>query len=98
MGLSPEFGAGDDNICTDLGFSFQHNIQLLEDGTLIFFDNGNISKVVLGDQNPTTRIRRIRVIDDSFCETVWEYEFPANLFGGWGVFSYLKMGLFDIHW
>tara|TARA_S200000501_G_scaffold127427_2_gene120381 strand:- start:6324 stop:8672 length:2349 start_codon:yes stop_codon:yes gene_type:complete len=82
MGLSPEFGAGDNNICTDLGFSFQHNIQLLEDGTLIFFDNGNISQVVLGDQNPTTRIRRIRVIDDSFCETVWEYEFPANLFGG----------------
>ena len=82
MGLPSEFGAGDNNICTDLGFSFQHNIQLLDDGTLLFFDNGNISQHVLGDEFPTSRVRNIRVIDNAYCETIWEYELPSNLFGG----------------
>ena len=81
MGLPAEYNTGDNNICTDLRFSFQHNIQLLDDGSLLFFDNGNLSEMLLGDSNPTTRIRRIRVIDNSYCETIWEYELPPNLFG-----------------
>tara|TARA_B110000263_G_scaffold160695_1_gene139670 strand:- start:858 stop:1649 length:792 start_codon:yes stop_codon:yes gene_type:complete len=36
----------------------------------------------MGDEFPTSRIRRIRVIDDTYCQTVWEYELPPNLFGG----------------
>ena len=81
IGMPAEYGTGDDNICTDLGNSFQHNIQMLEDGSLLFFDNGNLSQMLMGDQNPTSRIRRIRVIDNSYCETEWEYELPPNLFG-----------------
>jgi len=81
MGLPAEYNTGENNICTDLGFSFQHNIQLLDDGSLLFFDNGNLSEMVLGDSNQTTRIRRIRVIDNSYCETIWEYELPPNLYG-----------------
>ena len=81
MGLPAEYNTGENNICTELGFSFQHNIQLLDDGSLLFFDNGNLSEMLLGDSNPTTRIRRIRVIDNSYCETIWEYELPPNLFG-----------------
>ena len=81
MGLPAEYNTGENNICTELGFSFQHNIQLLEDGTLLFFDNGNLSQLLLEDEYPTTRIRRVRVIDDAFCETVWEYELPPDLFG-----------------
>ena len=82
MGLPAEYMAsGDEHICTDLLFSFQHNIQLLDDGSLLFFDNGNLSEMLLGDSNPTTRIRRIRVIDNSYCETIWEYELPPNLYG-----------------
>jgi len=81
MGLPAEYNTGDNNICTDLRFSFQHNIQLLDDGSLLFFDNGNLSEMLLGDSNPTTRIRRIRVIDNSYCETIWEYELPPNLYG-----------------
>ena len=77
MGMPDGFGTGSDNICTDLGFSFQHNIQLLDDGSLLFFDNGNISMILNEDDNfPTTRIRRLRVIDNSYCETVWEYVIP----------------------
>jgi len=81
MGMPDGYGTGSDNICTDLGFSYQHNIQLLDDGSLLFFDNGNLSQILLGDSNPTSRIRRIRVIDNSYCETIWEYELPPNLFG-----------------
>ena len=81
MGLPAEYNTGDNNICTDLRFSFQHNIQLVDDGDLLFFDNGNLSEMLLGDSNPTTRIRRIRVIDNSYCETIWEYELPPNLYG-----------------
>ena len=81
MGLPEEYGTGADNICTDLRFSFQHHIQLMDDGTLLFFDNGNISDVVAGDETPITRLRRIRVIDNSYCETVWQYELPADLHG-----------------
>ena len=81
MGLPAEYNTGENNICTELGFSFQHNIQLLEDGTLLFFDNGNLSQVFLEDEYPTTRIRRVRVIDNSYCETEWEYELPPNLYG-----------------
>ena len=81
MGLPAEYNTGENNICTELGFSFQHNIQLVDDGDLLFFDNGNLSEMLLGDSNPTTRIRRIRVIDNSYCETIWEYELPPNLYG-----------------
>ena len=83
MGLppGPYYNTGNDNICSDLLFSWQHHIQLLENGDLLFFDNGNLSEMLLGDDNPTTRLRRVRVIEDSYCETIWEYEFPPNLFG-----------------
>jgi len=81
MGLPPEYNTGDENLCTDLLFSFQHHIQMLDDGDLLFFDNGNLSHMLLGDPNPISRIRRIRVIDDSYCETVWQYELPQNLYG-----------------
>ena len=99
MGMPDGFGTGSDNICTDLGFSFQHNIQLLDDGSLLFFDNGNISTILNEDDNfPTTRIRRVRVIDNSYCETVWEYVLPANLFGaGMGSVQLLDNGNYLIY-
>ena len=81
MGMSSEYNTGENNICSELGFSFQHNIQLLDDGSLLFLDNGNLSEMLMGDSSPTSRIRRIRVIDNSYCETIWEYELPPNLFG-----------------
>ncbi|MFL2983358.1 MAG: aryl-sulfate sulfotransferase [Candidatus Neomarinimicrobiota bacterium] len=80
MGLPAGYNTGDENICTDLLFSWQHNIQMLENGDLLFFDNGNLGQILFGDQNPTSRIRRIRVIDDSYCETIWQYNFPHNLY------------------
>ena len=93
IGMPEQYNTGSDNICTDLGNSFQHNIQLLDDGTLLFFDNGNLSPMLMGDSNPTSRIRRIRVINDSSCETVWQYDLPQNLFGlGMGSVQLLDNG------
>ena len=98
MGMPSGYGTGDDNICTDLGFSYQHNIQLMDDGSLMFFDNGNVSQLLLGDDNPTSRVRRIRVIDDSYCTTEWEYELPPNLFGaGMGSVQLLENGNYFIN-
>ena len=98
MGLPAEYGTGEDNICTDLRFSFQHHIQLMDDGTLLFFDNGNISDVVAGDDDPITRIRRVRVIDDSSCETIWQYDLPPNLHGlGMGSVQLLDNGNYFIY-
>ena len=71
---------------------------MLDDGTLLFFDNGNISPVVNEDEYPTTRIRRIRVIDDSYCETVWQYDLPELMFGaGMGSVQLLNNGNYSIY-
>ena len=70
----------DSSICSDLGFTWQHYAKLLVDGSLLFLDNGNFSVTHMGDDNPTTRVRKIRVIDDSYCETEWEYALSENLF------------------
>ena len=97
MGLPDEYNTGEDNICEDLMFSFQHHIQMLDDGTLLFFDNGNLS-YMFGDEYPTTRIRRIRVIDNSYCETVWQYDLPPNLHGlGMGSVQLLENGNYSIY-
>tara|TARA_B100000945_G_C20406581_1_gene610376 strand:- start:243 stop:2195 length:1953 start_codon:yes stop_codon:yes gene_type:complete len=93
IGMPEQYNTGSENICTDLGNSFQHNIQLLDDGSLLFFDNGNLSEMLMGDSNPTSRLRRIRVFDNSYCETEWEYTLPPNLFGvGMGSVQLLENG------
>ncbi len=99
MGLPAEYmNSGDEHICTDLLFSFQHNVQLLEGGDLIFFDNGNLSDMLLNDSAPTSRIRRVRVVDNSYCETVWQYDLPLGLQGiGMGSVQLLENGNYSIY-
>ena len=98
IGMPAEYGTGNNNICTDLGNSFQHHIQLMDDGSLLFFDNGNLSQMLLDDPYPTTRVRRIRVVDNSYCITEWEYELPPNLFGlGMGSVQLLDNGNYLIY-
>jgi len=70
----------------------------MDDGTLLFFDNGNISDIITDDETPITRIRRVRVIDNSQCETVWQYDLPANLHGvGMGSVQLLDNGNYSIY-
>ena len=82
IGLSEEFDTGSEhNICNDLRFSWQHHVQLIEDGDLLFFDNGNLSRELLGDEYRTSRIRKIKVNDDLSCDISWQYDLPENLYG-----------------
>jgi len=98
MGLPEEYNTGNNNICTDLLFSFQHHIQLLDDGDLLFFDNGNLSDLLFDEQYRTTRIRRIKVLNDNSCEIVWQYELPPYLFGeGMGSVQLLENGNYMIY-
>ena len=98
IGLPEEYGFGGNNICTDLLFSWQHHVQLLENGDLLFFDNGNLSETLLGDDYPTSRARRIKVNEDLTCDTIWEYELPENLFGpGTGSVQLLDNGNYSIY-
>ena len=82
IGLSEEFDTGSEhNICNDLRFSWQHHVQLMEDGDLLFFDNGNLSRELLGDEYRTSRIRKIKVNDNLTCDISWQYDLPENLYG-----------------
>ena len=82
IGLSDEYETGSsNNICNDLRFSWQHHVQLLDDGDLLFFDNGNLSDDLLDDEYRTTRIRKIQVNNDLTCSTSWQFDLPQNLYG-----------------
>tara|TARA_Y100000996_G_C22556517_1_gene655716 strand:- start:536 stop:2863 length:2328 start_codon:yes stop_codon:yes gene_type:complete len=78
MGLPSQFMySGNQHICTDLEFSFQHHIQMLDNGNLLFFDNGNLD-YIFGNQM-TSRAIEVEVIDNSYCNIVWQYELPPEL-------------------
>ena len=81
MGLDyPYMASGNNHICTELEFSYQHHIQKLNNGNLLFFDNGNLSTQLFNEVYPISRILEINVIDNSLCEVVYEYPLPSSLF------------------
>ena len=67
--------SGDVNFGHDLGFNFQHSLQLLENGNMVTFDNGNSSG--------KSRALEIGItdLDSLYAEIKWEYELPSELFG-----------------
>ena len=78
LGLPIELGVGNNNICTNLGFSWQHDVKILDNENLLLFDNGNISHIV-NNTNPSERVSRIleiTVLDNNECEIINEYELP----------------------
>tara|TARA_B100000029_G_C17597424_1_gene964671 strand:+ start:1096 stop:3174 length:2079 start_codon:yes stop_codon:yes gene_type:complete len=82
MGLPcPYMGSCATHICTELKFSFQHNIQLTENGNLLFFDNGNISPILHGFEEPLSRVLEVEVSNSGDCEVIWEYTLDEDLYG-----------------
>ena len=82
MGLpEPYMATGNEQICTNLLFSFQHHIQKLNNGNLLFLDNGNISDQLFGYDDPISRVLEIDVTNNNTCNVIWEYVMPPNLFG-----------------
>ena len=72
--------SGDVTIGHDLGFSFQHGLQKLDNGNIVTLDNGNLSQNFLTTDVPISRALEISV-DNDIAEIVWEYSLPENLFG-----------------
>ncbi len=65
---------------TDIGFSFQHSLQLLENGNILTFDNGNLSESFRGTNTPISRAIEIS-INNNQAALEWEYELEPDLFG-----------------
>ena len=72
--------SGDVTIGNDLGFSFQHGLQKLDNGNIVTLDNGNLSETFLGTDHPITRAIEISV-NNNQTDIVWEYSLAPNLFG-----------------
>ena len=82
MGL--ELYAGEVDCGHDLGFSFQHGLELTDNGSIVTFDNGNLSTILLGTEEPLSRGMEIQVDDmgrTCAATVAWEHSLPADLFG-----------------
>jgi hypothetical protein len=78
--MGHQMPSGDVNMGTDIGFSFQHSLQKLDNGNILTFDNGNLAQEFRGTEEPVSRAIEI-TIDDNSAELTWSYELPADLFG-----------------
>ena len=78
--LGHEMPSGQVNLGTEIGFSFQHSIQKLENGNILTFDNGNLSPEFRGTDQPISRAIEIE-IDDNSAVIAWSYDLPPDLFG-----------------
>jgi len=76
--------SGDVDMGHDLGFSWQHGLQILTNGNIVTLDNGNRSEIFLDTDFETSRGIEIGIEENNgeySAEIVWEYSLPANLFG-----------------
>jgi hypothetical protein len=75
--------SGDVDCGLDLGFTFQHSLQLTDEGNIVTLDNGNLSQI-FGADYPTTRGLEIAINEtNNSCDAniVWEYSLPEEYFG-----------------
>ncbi|MDC0145024.1 aryl-sulfate sulfotransferase [bacterium] len=82
--LGHELGSGDIDCGQDIGFSFQHSLQKLNNGNILTFDNGNLSREFLNQDTKTSRSIEIQINEnDNGCEANldWEYVLPEELYG-----------------
>ena len=76
--------SGDVEIGHEIGFSFQHSVQILDNGNILTFDNGNLSPEFRQTEQQISRAIEIKIdsIDNAFStELIWEYELAPELFG-----------------
>ena len=78
--LGHDMPSGDVHLGTDIGFSFQHGLQKLENGNILTLDNGNLSPEFRGTSQPITRAIEIQ-IDGLEASTIWSHELEPDLFG-----------------
>ena len=82
--LGHELGSGDIDCGQDIGFSFQHSLQKLNNGNILTFDNGNLSRELLDQEIKASRSIEIDITetgDGCDAELAWEYILPEDLYG-----------------
>ena len=82
--LGYELGSGDIDCGQNIGFSFQHSLQKLNNGNILTFDNGNLSREFLNQDEKTSRSIEIDITEtETGCEAslAWEYVLPEELYG-----------------
>ena len=76
--------SGDVDCGHDIGMSFQHSIQVLENGNIVTLDNGNLSQQINETPFPTSRALEIQIDElNNSCDAtvIWSYDLPEELFG-----------------
>ena len=68
---------------SNASFSFQHGLQVLDNGNIITLDNGNLSNITWNnEQNNKSRVIEISIDEEDLkANIVWEYILPNNLYG-----------------
>ena len=84
--MGHQLSSSDVDMGTELGFSFQHSLQILTNGNILTFDNGNLSHIpeFRGTDEPISRAIEIAVNESGSnytAELAWSYELPLELFG-----------------
>ena len=78
--MGHQLASGDVDMGTEIGFSFQHSLQKLDNGNILTFDNGNLAPEFRGTDVQISRAIEVST-DGNSASLVWEYELPTDLFG-----------------
>ena len=82
--LGHDMPSGEVEMGHDIGFSFQHSVQVLDNGNILTFDNGNLSPEFRQTEQQISRAIEIKIDSTDnifFAELIWEYELSPDLFG-----------------
>ena len=75
--MGHQLASNDIDMGSELGFSFQHSLQILPNGNILTFDNGNLSPEFRGTDEPISRVIEIAInqSENNFAaELGWSYE------------------------
>ncbi len=78
--LGHQMSSDEVDMGTELGFSFQHSLQKLDNGNILTFDNGNLAPEFRGTEEPVSRAIEI-AIENGNASLAWSYDLPTDLFG-----------------
>ncbi|MGY8788268.1 MAG: arylsulfotransferase family protein, partial [Fidelibacterota bacterium] len=78
--LGHEMPSGQVTLGNEIGFSFQHSVQVLENGNIVTFDNGNLAPEFRGTSLPQSRAIEISISQNN-ADLAWAYELSDDLFG-----------------
>ena len=82
--MGHEMASGEVDFGHDLGFSYQHSLDILDNGNIVFLDNGNRSYLYLDTYTTLSRALEIAITQQEEqydANIVWDYVLPADLYG-----------------